>query len=61
MSNYNELRSKWEKIVKALPVGQAFEFDVPEIEADILVDILREMNDTIYIREELSRKTSYIN
>jgi len=61
MSNYNEIRSKWEKIIAALPYGQPFEFDISDAEAEIVVDIMNETCDTLYRVEKLNPKRSYVN
>lgn len=49
-----EMRSKWEKVIDALPFGQNFEFDVSDSEAQIVMQILDERGDTMFSVEPLN-------
>lgn len=60
--SYEELVTKWTKIIESIPCGQEFDFDMPDSEAQIVMSILAERGDTVFNCGALGiRKTSYGN
>jgi len=60
--SYLEMREKWSKIIANMPYGVDFEFEVPDGEAQVLMELLDERADTIFTSELLgSRKSNYVN